>query len=132
LFYAFVSYLQFLATSLALLGAGLTVYVLVTPYNEITLIRNGCRAAAFSLGGTAIGLALPIYSVSSQSWHLRELAGWSVVALLTQLLAFAIVATVMGWSTLREKMASDSVAHGLVLGMFSIAVGLLNAAALVA
>jgi putative membrane protein len=132
LIYQFVNYLQFLVTSLALLAAGLAVYVFVTPYNEIQLIRNGCRAAAFSLGGTAIGLALPIYSVSSQSWHLRELAGWSVVALLTQIIAFVIVALVLGWGNLRDKMAADSVAHGIAVGMFSIAVGLLNAAALVA
>jgi len=44
--------------TLVLLGAFLAVYLAVTPYNELTLIREGNAAAAISLGGAITGYVL--------------------------------------------------------------------------
>ena len=41
-----------------LVGAG--IYILLTPHKEITLIREGNIAAAVSLGGVMVGLAIPL------------------------------------------------------------------------
>ena len=54
----------FFATAVALLAGFLLLYVLVTPYNELTLIRSGNEAAAISLAGVIIGFALPSRSRS--------------------------------------------------------------------
>ena len=47
---------------LVLLGTFVFVYVRLTPYREIALIRGGNSAAAASLGGAIIGFVLPVAS----------------------------------------------------------------------
>ena len=54
------AFASFFATAIVLLLAFLAIYVKITPYNELTLIREGNAAAAISLGGAVIGFALPI------------------------------------------------------------------------
>ena len=72
---------------LTLLHGGLTVlflilgaalYILLTPHREIALIRDGNVAAAMSLGGVLLGLAIPlailaVFSIKSYqyatTWH---------------------------------------------------------------
>ena len=53
----------FFGVSLLLLTVCLALYVLITPYPEVKLIREGNAAAAASLGGAIIGFALPLASV---------------------------------------------------------------------
>jgi putative membrane protein len=122
-------YLGFFGTTLGLLIAGLAIYLWVTPYSELRLIRAGNRAAALSLGGTAIGLAVTLTSVASSTWRLSELAAWGAVGLLAQIATFVVVAYVV-LRGFREAIQEDRVGYGIALGSFSIAVGILNAGAL--
>ena len=54
-----VTLLHFGVTAL-ILFLGATLYVLMTPHREIALIREGNAAAALSLGGVLVGLAIPL------------------------------------------------------------------------
>ena len=45
--------------TITMLIAGIWVYTKITPYNEFQLIREGNVAAAVSLSGACIGLAIP-------------------------------------------------------------------------
>jgi putative membrane protein len=121
-------YLAFLGTTLALLLAALTIYVMLTPYREITLIRQGNRAAAYSLGGTAIGMAIVLYSTASGTFSVLELAMWGAIGLVGQLAAFVVISLVI--PRFKQGMEEDNAAYGIVLGAFSLAVGILNAGAL--
>ena len=49
------AFLSYFATAIGLLALFLAVYVFITPYREITLIREGNAAAAASLGGAVLG-----------------------------------------------------------------------------
>jgi len=49
------AFLLYLALGLGLLGIFVAVYVGVTPYREIALIREGNTAAAISLSGAIVG-----------------------------------------------------------------------------
>ena len=51
--------------ALALLAIFAAIYVRVTPYNEIALIREGNMAASISLSGALIGFVLPLASAIS-------------------------------------------------------------------
>jgi putative membrane protein len=121
-------YLAFFGVALALLVVGLFIYIWITPYNEFRLIRAGNRAAACSLGGTAIGLAITLTSVASGTWAVAELATWGAVGLLAQLIAFVIVAVFL--QGFKQAIIEDRVGYGIALGAFSVAVGILNAGAL--
>ncbi|MDP1988824.1 DUF350 domain-containing protein, partial [Phenylobacterium sp.] len=70
---------------------GATIYVLMTPHREISLIREGHSAAALSLGGVLLGLAIPLATSLARSTSIIEigLGGAATVAL--QLLIFRLV-----------------------------------------
>lgn len=122
------NYLAFMATSISLLVAGLAVYLQITPYRELALIREGNRAAAFSFGGTAIGLALAIYGVGSSTFHWQVLGAWGAVGLVSQIIAFLVISRLLG--NFKESIEQDKCGYGITLGCLSIAIGLINSAAL--
>ncbi|MBI2240065.1 MAG: DUF350 domain-containing protein [Magnetospirillum gryphiswaldense] len=121
-------YYAYLGLAVLILTAVVSAYVLLTPYHEVRLIRAGNRAAACSLGGTVIGLALAVGSAVAHSLSLLDMAVWSVLAGVTQMVVYMAVARLL--PGLKTRIVEDDLAHGLFLGAVSIAVGLLNAAAL--
>ncbi len=48
------------SVTIAMLAAAVFIYIKITPYDEIKLIRGGNTAAAVSLAGAIVGLALPL------------------------------------------------------------------------
>lgn len=120
------SFLAYLALALFILVVFLRVYVTVTPYREFALIREGNLAAAVSLAGTIVGFALPVADVIRNSKDLVDLAVWSVVACLVQLLVYLAARVTM--PHLAEDVPAGKVAPALFLAALSIGVGLINAA----
>ena len=49
-----------LGVTLAMLAGAVAVYVWSTPHKEFALIREGNNAAALSLSGAILGLAIPL------------------------------------------------------------------------
>src|SRR5574343_1675361 len=80
----------YFATAVALLAVFLVLYLFVTPYNEIRLIREGNTAAAVSLAGAMIGYALPIAVSVAASHNIYVMIGWGVVACIVQLMAYIV------------------------------------------
>ena len=79
--------------SLALLAAFITLYSVLTAHHEMTLIRNGNKAAAVSLGGAIVGFSLPLGKAVAQSGGLIDLVVWAAIAFVAQILAYAATAT---------------------------------------
>jgi putative membrane protein len=125
---AFPLYLAYMFSSVAMLAATVAIYAWITPYDELRLIRAGNTAAALSLGGTTIGLALPLWSVATYSYGLLDLVIWGGVALAFQVAAFYAATLLL--KGFREGIEADRVGYGALLGAVSIAVGLVNAGSL--
>ena len=70
------AFLSYFAVAVALIAVFLLVYVNVTPYDEMALIRQGNTAAAVSLSGALIGFAMPVANVIAHSDTLVDLAAW--------------------------------------------------------
>ncbi len=121
-------YLTFLATTVGLLAVAMAAYVMITPYKEIALIRQGNSAAAYSLGGTSIGMAVVLFSTASGTFEVTELAVWGAIGLVGQLFMFGVVSVLL--PGLRQGIENDKASYGITLGMLSIAMGILNAGAL--
>jgi len=81
--------------TVVILFAAAALYVMLTPHKEITLIRDGNTAAAVSLGGVLVGLAIPLAVSLKASTTLIELALWGVAVMLVQLLIFRLVDLVL-------------------------------------
>jgi len=73
-----------------ILFLGALVYVMLTPHREITLIREGNAAAAVSLGGVLVGLAIPLGVSLNASTSMIEIAVWGVSTVVVQLLVFRL------------------------------------------
>lgn len=121
-------YFMFLGACVGLLALALLVYTLITPYREWALIRQGNTAAATSMGGTAIGMAIALSSVASGTYSVLELLMWGGVALVCQLLVFVAVCFLL--PGFRQGIEADRLGYGATLGALSIAMGILNAGAL--
>lgn len=81
--------------TIAILLAGATAYVLLTPHKEIALIRDGNAAAAVSLGGVLVGLSIPLATSLLSSTNLIELGLWGVATVVLQLLVFRLADMVL-------------------------------------
>jgi putative membrane protein len=123
------AFASFFATAVVLLLAFLAFYIRVTPYNELTLIREGNTAAAISLGGTVIGFALPIAVSVAISHNLYAMLAWGVVASVVQLLTF--IAARLALPRLNESIPQGKLASGIFLASLAIGVGILNAGCIV-
>ena len=127
-FAGFDDFLIYLGIAAVLLAVFIAIYVRITPYREIKLIREGNTAAAFSLSGTIIGMVLPLASALEFSVGLIDLAVWATIALVVQILVFIIAR--MALPNIVNDIPEGKQASGIFLGAISIAAGLLNAAAM--
>ena len=116
----------YFACSLALLALFLTIYVRLTPYRELALIREGNAAAAASLSGAMLGFVVPLAHSVAQSVNLADMALWGLIALIVQLLVYFTATRLM--PGLARDIPAGKVAPGVFLGALSLATGILNAA----
>lgn len=119
----------YFATALVLLAVFVVLYVFVTPYNEMALIREGNTAAAVSLGGAMIGYALPIAVAVASSHNIASMIGWGVVACIVQLLAYIVARLVLPQIVLNIPLGK--LASGIFLASLSLGTGILNAGCIV-
>ena len=108
-----------------LLGAGL--YALLTPYKDLQLIREGNTAAALSLGGVFVGLALPLAVSLAGSVTLLEIVIWAVAIIAVQLAAFRL--TDLALRGLPKRIAAGEMAAAAFLAAVKLAVAMILAAA---
>ncbi|MEO8104449.1 MAG: DUF350 domain-containing protein [Betaproteobacteria bacterium] len=125
-FGGFDDFLLYLAISGVLLAVFVAIYVRITPYREIALIRDNNMAAAFSLSGALIGMVIPLANVVEFSVNPIDMAIWGFLALAIQLLVFVIARIALPNIVL--DIPAGKTAPGFFLGAISIAAGLLNAA----
>jgi putative membrane protein len=121
-------FLLYLAVSLAFLGAALKAYTMATAHDEMALIRGNNEAAAWSTFGALVGLALPIAKSVAQAESLVDMLVWAVLALLAQIVAY--YATRLVLRDISQRIGRGEKASGILSAGVSVAVGVLNAAAM--
>ena len=117
---------MYFMSAIALLAVFLTVYALITPYDEVTLIRSGNVAASISLGGALIGIALPVAVAVVASHNLVLMLGWGLIACLVQLVVFMVSRVAL--PQIAQDIPADKLSAGIFLAALSIGVGIINAA----
>jgi putative membrane protein len=125
-FGGFDDFLIYLGIASALLLVFMAIYVRITPYREVLLIREGNKAAAYSLGGTLIGMVAPLSNAVEYSVNPVDMAIWGFIALTIQLIVFVIARITL--PNIAKDIPAGKEASGIFLGAISIAAGVLNAA----
>ena len=87
----FPVFLAHAGVTVVILFAAAALYILLTPHKEITLIREGNTAAALSLAGVLLGLAIPLSASLKASTNVIEIGLWGAVTVVVQLLVFRLV-----------------------------------------
>jgi putative membrane protein len=113
--------------TLAMLILGATLYALMTPHREIKLIREGNAAAALSLGGVLVGLAIPLAVSLRASTSAIEIVIWGAATIAVQLLVFRVADMVL--KGLPDRIQDGEVAAAALLVGAKIATALILAAA---
>lgn len=113
--------------TIAMLVAGILLYVWITPWDEMALIRSGNSAAAISLGGAIIGLAIPLAFAMAASVSVYEILIWGPVTLLLQIIAFRVADLVL--RDLPTRIEAGEIGAATLLVSIKLAVAAVNAAA---
>jgi len=102
------------------------IWLWITPWDEIKLIREGNTAAATSLGGALIGFGIAVAGVIRASNTVLEVVPWSIIALVAQVIGLFIVSRLMHGVTKHIEKGEN--ASGVFMAAVAIVIGLLNAA----
>jgi putative membrane protein len=116
------------ALTLGLLVAGVAVYMAITPFHEMRLVRAGNTAGGIVLAGSMIALAIPLAATLATSRFTLDILIWGLVALVLQLLTFVIATLLI--RGLRDMIEAGNAAAAWLLVGVQIAVALLNAGAM--
>lgn len=128
---AIVSFLAHFGAGIALMFGGLTAFAFTTKFSELQLIQQGNMAVALKLWGKAIGLAIVIFTVWSDSVNLLDAFLWGLVGIVTQVVAYWIIELVMSPKMhLQEEVEKGNKAIGFSLFSAAIVVGIIVAASL--
>ena len=124
----FPDFLLMTGTAGILLLIASTIYILLTPWKELALVRGGNGAAGLALAGAITGLAIPIASCLASSLSLVDLLLWGSVALLLQLLTYRIIDMIL--RDIPGRIQNDEAGAAIVLIASKLSVALLLAAGL--
>ncbi len=104
------------------------LYTWVTPHDELALIKENNVAAAVAFAGALVGFALPLSSAITHSLSLADCAIWGAIALVVQVLTFAVVRFAL--KQLPQRIQNGELAAGVFAAGCSVAIGLVNAASM--
>ncbi len=104
------------------------LYLYATPHREITLIRGDNPPAAVVLAGALLGFALPLASALRVADGVATVAAWAFIALVAQLVAYALVALLL--KDFPKRINRGEMAAALLAAAIHVSVGLVNSAAM--
>ncbi|WP_293375011.1 DUF350 domain-containing protein [Nevskia sp.] len=122
------AFAAWLGLSLLLLVIFVGLYVTATPPREIKLIREGNVSAAVCLSGAMLGFVLPLASAMVHGANLIDFLVWGLIAAVVQMLAYVAIRLI--FRRMPEDIIEDRLAIAVMTAGVSVAVGVLNAAAM--
>ena len=129
---SFFSGIPFLLThfgvTIVMLVVGAFIYIKITSHDEMALIRDGNNAAAVSLSGAILGLAIPLAFCMANSVNVYDIVIWGLVTLVIQLVTFLIID--LWLRDLSRKIEDGQVGTAILLASVKLAVASINAAAI--
>ena len=113
--------------TLTMLAIGVTVYLWMTPYRELELIRDGNVAAAVSLGATIISLAMPLAFSMAVSVGVWDIVLWGLVTLVIVLVVYRVIDFLM--KDLPRRIEVGELGPAILLAAVKLGVSIITAAA---
>jgi len=124
----FPTLLLHFSVTLAMLGVGIWIYQLITPWHEMRLIRAGNLAAATSFSGAILGLAIPLAFCMATSVSILDIIIWGLVALVIQLLTYRLADILL--RGLPKRIEEGEIGAAILVVAVKLSVALINTAAI--
>ncbi|MBO9479758.1 DUF350 domain-containing protein [Shimia sp. R11_0] len=121
-----VPFLMYFGTALILLMLFMSIYMRLTPNDEIALIKDNNAAASVVLSAAFVGFSIPLASAAANSVNLVDFIVWGLVAGMAQLLVFLVFRRF--YPLVSERISKGEIAVSIKLAGLSVTVGMLNAA----
>ena len=119
--------LMHFVVTIAMLAVGVTIYIWITPHKDVALVRAGNVAAAISLSGAILGLAIPLAMSMSVSVNVADIVIWGLLTLVIQLIVFRLADLIL--RDLSARIEAGEIAAALLLSAYKLAVAVITAAA---
>ncbi|MDF1749477.1 MAG: DUF350 domain-containing protein [Alphaproteobacteria bacterium] len=103
------------------------VYAISTPYAEMKLIRENNVAAAVTLGGAMLGLAIPLAFAMASSVSMADILIWGLISMTLQILVYRVINLVM--KNLPHRIEAGEIAPAILVSATMLSIGAFNAAA---
>lgn len=117
-----------LCVTLAMLAGGVVLYTFTTPHKDFALVKSGNLAAAISLSGATLGLAIPLAFCMAASVSVGEIVIWGVLAVIIQILVFRVCDLLL--RDLSTRIEAGELAPAVLLAGIKLSVAAINAAAI--
>lgn len=124
---AFSYGIHFLSAFVLILGFA-AVYLKVTPFDELALIREGNVAALLSFAGALLGFCLTLASSIAHNSTLPLVLIWAFGAMVVQVATYALLTRLL--PGMNHAIETRNNAMGGLMGAASLVVGIINAACL--
>lgn len=131
------NFLIYLGVALPLLGLGIYLFMLTTPYKEERLIAagdeddrrqaNAAQATAYDLGGKILGLSLVLASAVYHAVNYVDLIIWGLIGIIFQIVVFYLFELITPF-TVTKEIPQGNIAVGIFSAFISVSAGLLLAA----
>ena len=109
----FPTFLIWTGAAAGMLILAVSVYILLTPWKELALVKGGNGTAGLALSGAIVGLAIPLASCLASSLTLLDLMLWGMVSLILQLLAYRLTDLLL--RDLPKRIQNDEAGAAIVL-----------------
>lgn len=120
------SFLIYLGISMACIVVFAWVYVRLTQHKEMPLILDGNLTAALGFSGVLLGYTAVLASVIAHSVNIVDLLAWALIAAGVQTMGYLLMRVLI--KDLTQSIESDRVSVGVLYGVCSLGLGVINAA----
>ena len=117
-----------LFVTLVMLVGGVVLYTLTTPHKDFALVKDGNLAAAISLSGAILGLAIPLAFCMASSVSVAEIIIWGILAVAIQIVVFRLSDLLL--KDLSTRIEEGELAPSILLAGIKLSVAAINAAAI--
>lgn len=121
-----IPFIAYFAAAIAMLLIFMKIYMVMTPHDEMALIKENNVAASLVLSGAFLGFSLPLASAAANSLGIIDFVVWGIIACVAQLIVYQIFRRF--YPKITSRIESGEMAISTKLATISVTVGLLNAA----
>ncbi len=115
------------AVTVTILALGVAIYIWMTPYRELELIRGGNVAAAIAMSGAILSMAIPLAFSLSVSVGVTDVLAWGGVTLAILLMVYKIIDLLL--KDLAARIEAGEIGAAILLAAVKLSVAAITAAA---